>query len=264
MAPPGSSRHHSRQEVSGDPYPHHDYPVGIVHVTDSNLSDDRGYTDQGKKAFECDRLPAGVACAGAYSVAGEPMDRWLTARISEYEADGLGTVAGLADWLRRCVEHSMTPDEKRAGCWLHVTGYARDRIGWHPEIYRITNVPGLDAEGDYLPSEQVFRPLEEEYWTKGGATLQGRSLLASKHPLFVDGFPDGRKAYGWLVDELENFLDSIWSRTDWQFRPPRTLTDCAIHLSLHLAVVDHLFRMSGYGPIVGGPPQKVLIAPPAP
>lgn len=239
---------------------------GIVHMTDSNLSDDAGNVEpeQGQKAFRCARLPAGVACAGAFSVAGERMDRWLSARISEYEASAPGpSVGGLADWLRRCAEHHMSPEEKERGCWFHVAGYARDRVAWHPELYVISNVPGLDSEGNYLPSEQVFRPLEEEYWTRGGSTLQGRSLLASQQPLIINGFPEGRKAYGWLLDELETFLDLIWSREEWQFRPPRTLADSATYLSLHLAVVGHLFEMSGYGRIVGGPTQTVLIPRPS-
>src|SRR5688572_26129749 len=116
--------------------------VGIVHVMDSNLSGPPAWPVlEGTKAFQCARLHAGVACGGAYGVNGAPMDQWLPARISEYEASPSPTVVGLAGWLRRCLEAGMTTEEKKRSSFLHVAGYAEDADGWHPEMYIVTNVP---------------------------------------------------------------------------------------------------------------------------
>jgi hypothetical protein len=236
---------------------------GIVHVTDSNLSDDIGNTDEGPKAFRCARLPAGVACAGAYRVKGEPMDRWLPARISEYEAGAsTPTVAGLADWLRRCLEVSMTPEEKDDYSFLHVAGYTWNSERWYPVMYIVSNCPDLDGEGEYLPPDQTFQPLVEKLWSNLTDEQRAQFEDGATH-IYINGFPQGRMAYLGLRNSLSDFLQSVWDRKGWHFRRLSSLEDCAIYLRLHLAVIGDLFLMSEYGPIIGGPTQIVSIRPPA-
>src|SRR5215208_1463271 len=93
---------------------------GIVDVSDSNLSDANDLTvAEGKKVFAVPRLHAGVSCAGSYAVGGVPMDTWMIARISEYEANPSGTLPGFAEFLRRALEYSMTEDEKNVYCFVH-------------------------------------------------------------------------------------------------------------------------------------------------
>jgi hypothetical protein len=70
-------------------------------------------------------------------------------------------------------------------------------------------------------------------------------------------------AYLGLQSELDGFLNAVWNRTDWGFRPPRTLEDYATYLGLHLSVIGDLFKMSDYpGQYIGGQTQTLPIYPP--
>jgi hypothetical protein len=248
-------------------------PLGIVHVSDSNLS----YPDGSrvgmrkkkpyKKLIKAERLPIGVACAGVWDLNGVQMEmsEWLRARIRRYETDGGTTVRGLADYLGRSLESDLTPDEMRRGSWLHVAGYTPEGDGWEPEMYVVSNVAGLDDCGNYLlPGKLWFRPLVEEYRNPRAPTPDGQPPVTDDPcGLWFNGFPAGRIAWEGARQQLDAFLRAVWNQRCWNFHEPRTLCECATYLSLHLSVITHLFQMSDYrGPIIGGPTQSLLIPPP--
>lgn len=243
-------------------------PVGIAHISDSNVSDERMRTlpDPAVKVFEAKRRHASVAIAGSNSVAGVTMGDWMTARISEYEANASITLATFADSIRQSLDYHMTLDEKRDGSIIHIAGYAHDRSGWHPEVYILSNILDLDADGDYLPPMERFRPLEEEFWTKRCATTEGREAFeAGLLTTYVNGFAPGRMAYFGLQREMAQLFRSIWNHQGWKFRPPQNLRELAVYVRLYLTIVSDLFEMSDYpGRIIGGQAQTILIPPPPP
>jgi hypothetical protein len=244
-------------------------PLGIVHVSDSNLTyPDNSRAGVGKKLHKAKHLRMGVACAGVWDLngAGTNMGKWLPDRIGKYEADGGTTVRGLAEYLSRSLESDLTPDEMRRGCWLHVAGYTPDGYDWHPEMYVVSNVKGIHKDGNYqLPGQLYFRPLVEEYRTPRSPTPDGRPP-ESNDPvgLWFNGFPAGRIAWNGVKQQLEDsLLPAIWNQRGWKFHEPRTLREQAVYLSLHLSVIAHLFQMSSYGgPIIGGRIQRMRIKPP--
>jgi hypothetical protein len=241
-------------------------PLGIVHVSDSNLSyPDGSRAGVGKKLFRAAGLRIGVACAGAFDVNGVGMSEWLPPHIRQYETNGGTTVRGLADWLGRSLESDMTPDNMRGGSWLHVAGYTPDGDGWHPEMYVVSNVPHVGDRVNYAPGRLWFRPLEEEYWTSRNPTPDGQPPKTDNPVgLWFNGFPAGRIAWDGVRQQLDDFLPAVWNQRCWKFRRPRTNREFATYLSLHLSVITHLFQISDYpGPPIGGRTQRLLITPPS-
>jgi len=74
---------------------------GIIHASDSNLTSDADAPEgQGQKVFKVPFLNAGLSIAGAYSVAGKPMDVWMTDFISSQASDGVGSISNFAHGLK--------------------------------------------------------------------------------------------------------------------------------------------------------------------
>jgi hypothetical protein len=240
-------------------------PIGIAHISDSNLSDRsmRTLPKPGAKVFASEPLHAGVAYAGTYSVNGVSMDKWMPGRIREYERDASGTVAGLARWLRLSLDKCMTAEEKQSRCFVHVAGYLHEEGRWHPVVYVISNVIDVihdgECQGEYLPAQPSYRPLVEEFWSDAEKRAQFEAGMVIT---YVNGFAPGRMAYMKLLDGMQELFHWIWNR-GWKFRPPRNLEELATYVRLHLSIVSSLFEISDYpGRIIGGEPQIKLTAPP--
>src|SRR6266852_7106107 len=132
---------------------------GIVHASDSNLTSEvGGPAGKGQKTFKVNHLKAGLTVAGAYSVAGTPMDVWMKDFITTQATSGAETLSGFGETLRTAFETQMSSEEKQAGSMVHIAGYVRTHNGvHHPEFYYVRNVYGIATDtGEYFDVRDQF------------------------------------------------------------------------------------------------------------
>mgnify|MGYP001111842587 CR=1 FL=1 len=122
---------------------------GIVMASDSNLTAGNQLVGTSPKVFAVPNLDAGVGIAGSWSIAGGPMDDWINRFIGRSrKGDSLDD---FVESLRQNLEWLMTDEEKGIGTLIHVAGYVPDsKLGFHPVHWIVSNVEGLDDDGDYI------------------------------------------------------------------------------------------------------------------
>jgi hypothetical protein len=239
--------------------------AGIIHATDSNLSDANGPAGIGRKLFPVPYLPAALSLAGSYSVGGTRMDVWMQQAIDQYAATPVPTLQGLGEHLRARLEVETQPEEQAEGILIHLCGYVLQQNATHPEFYFIRNITGIDpSTGDYTGLGAHFT-LSEDFWARDYLTQDTRTALAqSGQHLYINGFPAGRIGYLTLMRHFGIFLITMWTEPQWSFRPPATLEEASWIVDLQFRAIGTLFRLSNYpAPFIGGDLQLEQIpAPP--
>ena len=95
---------------------------GIIHTSDSNLSDQYSKTvGTGKKCFTIPKLNAGLTIAGSFEVGTLRMDKWMENFISKSTSNKL---EDFAEELRSSLEKGMTEAQK-SGSLIHIAGYEK-------------------------------------------------------------------------------------------------------------------------------------------
>src|SRR6266568_204847 len=197
---------------------------GIIHASDSNLtSDSNTYAGQGQKTFELPFLNTGLTVAGAYSVAGKPMDVWMTDFISAQASSGVGSLLKFAEALNARLETEMDADEKQGGSMVHIAGYVEKGGFQHPEFYFVRNVYGIkDSTGEYFDVRNQFA-VSEDFWSRDCPKSNAMAAFQSgAYQIYINGFASGRIGYVILQDQMNSFFKAIWEQPQWKFRPPQS------------------------------------------
>lgn len=235
---------------------------GIVHASDSNLTSDVGHqAGQGQKTFAVPRLQAGLALAGAYSVGGNSMDRWMKSFI---ESEPSATLADFAAALRNALSRQMQPEEKAAGILMHLAGYAEQEGVYHPELWHLRNVDIDSATGQYRITDPL--QLTEDFWSRDCPKRNIMRAFQSDtyaYQMYFNGFAPGRITFAALQPVLADFFESIWGQPDWKFRPPASIGETESLVKLYIQIISAMFQLSDYSaPIIGGYAQTYGIPQP--
>jgi hypothetical protein len=228
---------------------------GVMHASDSNLTSSANRSAvQGQKTFKVDYLRAGLTVAGAYSVAGKPMDVWMKGFIRTQASSGAKTLSEFAEALRARLETEMRPEEKRDGSMVHVVCYVESGGFQHPEFYYVRNVYGIDpGTGEYFDVRDQF-VFSEDFWTRDCPRSNLMAAFQSgRYLIYVNGFASGRIGYVALQDRLISFFSEVWAQPNWKFRPPRSLAETVLFVKLYMNIIDTLFQVVDYAaPFIGG------------
>lgn len=230
---------------------------GIVHASDSNLTDDNGLAGEGRKTFELPHINAGLTLAGSYLVGGHRVDEWLDEFIQEHRASGAPSLLSFAQCLKDRLEIEMLPDEKALGCIMHIAGYVEVNGQSHPEFYVVRNVHGIDSvTGEYKRIREDFACVEE-FWAIDGP--RGDLMCAFErgtYQLYINGEPHGRMGYLAVNNLLQQLFNVLWEKPGWGFRRPQSMEETKVFVETNLLVINALFKVSNYsGPPIGGPVQ---------
>jgi hypothetical protein len=238
---------------------------GIIHASDSNLTSATiGAAGQGQKTFRVDYLNAGLTIAGAYSVAGIPMDMWMNDFIISQTGGGARCLSAFADALRARLQAEMLPAERDAGSMVHVAGYVEESGLQHPEFYFVRNVHGINpANGEYFDIRDPF-VVTEDFWARDCPRSNLMAAFRSgAYQIYINGFASGRIGYLVLQQQMESFFSSIWAEPKWRFRRPNSLSEAVAFVRLYMSIIDTLFQVSDYpAPFIGGGTQTIEIPQP--
>lgn len=239
---------------------------GIVMASDSNLTAGNQLVGTSPKVFAVPNLDAGVGIAGSWSIAGGPMDDWINRFIGRSrKGDSLDD---FVESLRQNLEWLMTDEEKGIGTLIHVAGYVPDsKLGFHPVHWIVSNVEGLDDDGDYiLPPKKTFRK-SEDFWREDRKVKYRPSGFHEEDyegwSTYANGLPSGRIAYMHARRGIQEFLYKLWAnkgKPGWDFRPPETLEESKKLLELYMDLINRLFEISDAPtPYVGGEVHTIEI-----
>ena len=238
---------------------------GIVHASDSNLTDNSGAAGEGQKTYRLPHINAGMTLAGSYSVGGQRMDEWLNAFIQAHATSDSPSLSTFAHNIKCRLETEMLPGEKNSGCIMHIAGYVEANNQSHPEFYSVRNVHGIDsATGAYKGCRQDFACVEE-FWAIDGP--RGDLLCAFErgtYQIYINGSAHGRMSYLAINNWLQQIFTVLWEQPGWGFRRPESLEETMVFVKTNLLVINALFKASNYsGPPIGGPIQIYGIPRPA-
>jgi hypothetical protein len=238
--------------------------LGIIQASDSNLSGEGVAAGTGPKVFRLGFADGALAVAGAYSVGGERMDRWMPRCIRNFSGRGRASLGSFAHDLGQRLTSEMTDEEKSWMSLTHIAGYTSTPHGTHPEMFFVRNVDRIDSQnGNYVGANDQFH-VTEDFWKRD--YLRDGTKAAFREGGFqryFNGFPPGRIAFFGLTAMLRTFFQQVWTHPDWQFREPRTLDKLASLVELEIHAVGAMFRSSDYpAPYIGGDVQIEVVSPP--
>lgn len=237
---------------------------GIIHATDSNLTDDGKPAGEARKVFELPFLDAGLTVAGTYTVGGERMHDWLNKFVQGQQQANCASLEQLATTLSKALEQQMTQEEKARGSLIHIAGYVQDAHGSHPEFWFVRNINSMDSRtGEYKDFKDTFQ-VTEDLWNRDWQRYKlGALFQHGGYQLYTNGYTPGRISYRILQDYMTAFFAQIWQNRAWRFRPPTSLEESRLIVDLYIRAVGVLFQLSDYSaPFIGGSPQTYAIAEP--
>jgi len=237
---------------------------GIIHASDSNLSDINGRTiGTGKKCFAIPNLNAGLTVAGSFNVGTLPMDSWMNNFISASISNDL---ENFAEELRSSLEREMTAAQKISGSLIHIAGYKKDGEKYHPEFWFVRNIYHLDLNtGKYSDLRQEFTK-SEDFWTRDnlrGNLFNEFQLNDGMYQLYINGFSPGRIGYNIVQSYLMQYFSSLWSNKNWKFRAPKNIDEAKLLIENYMRLINATFILSDYpGQLIGGDIQTEIIKQP--
>ena len=238
---------------------------GIIHASDSNLTARTGRAaGESQKTFKIKHLDAGLTVAGAYSVGGLGMDRWMATFIQQAANARNPSLSAFAYSLRDDLEAQMTPDEKAAGSMVHIAGYEHQADRFHPEFWFVRNVTGIDLNtGEYTGTSTKFT-VSEDFWTRDCPNSRlMEAFQQGVYWVYVNGFASGRIGFVALQRVMGGFFRTVWSNPNWRFRAPRSIEETQTLVRLNIQIIGTLFQLSDYpAPFVGGQVQTLVIPQP--
>jgi len=237
---------------------------GIIHASDSNLTSANQNAGVGQKTFDISFLNAGLTIAGAYSVNGVPMDRWMNDFIHlQSQRNGIA-LFDFSRSLRDELEVQMTHTEKISGSMAHIAGYVDNAGVSHPEFWFVRNVHQIDPQtGAYGNITDNFA-ISEDFWARDCPRNNlMQAFRQGAYQVYVNGFAPGRISYVILQSSLNQFFSAIWNQPAWQFRPPQSVQETEILVKSYLNIVTTLFQLSDYeAQYIGGGIQTHCIPSP--
>jgi hypothetical protein len=238
---------------------------GIIHASDSNLSNDCGQTvGCGQKCFVIPKLNAGLTVAGSFGVGSEKMDDWMNNFI---EKSSSSCLKDFAEELRASLEKEMTKEQKNGGSLMHIAGYQKNKNGkYYPEFWFVRNIMDINREtGEYLNIKQEFVKTED-FWTRDNKNSYIFRKFQTKngdYQLYINGFTSGRVSYNIIQGYLMNFFRNLWSNKNYNFRPPKNIKEAKLLIENYMKLINTLFILSDYpGQPIGGDIQMHAIPQP--
>lgn len=239
---------------------------GIIHASDSNLSDLNGKTvGTGKKCFAIPKLMAGLTIAGSFGVGTLKMDTWLENFISKSTSNNLES---FAEELRSSLENEMKTEQKRSGSLIHIAGYVKNGEKYHPEFWFVRNIYHLNLKtGEYSDIRQKFIK-SEDFWTRDNIKENDNlfkkfQLYDGMYQLYINGFSPGRIGYNIVQNHLIQFFSNLWSNRNWKFRAPKNIDEAKLLVENYMGLINTIFILSDYpGQLIGGDIQTEIIKQP--
>ncbi len=233
---------------------------GIIHASDSNLTGGGGSAaGEGQKTFSIPRLKSGLTLAGSYSVNETRMDLWMRSFIQTHTSN---TLAEFAEKLRDELDQQMSPIEKANGTLIHIAGYAKTDGFYHPELWYIRNASIDPSTGEYIIGGDL--QLTEDFWIRDCPRYGLMNVFQQGgYQLYVNGFASGRTSFMLLQPAMQEFFNQVWSNKYWKFRPPGSLKEAKLLVTLYVKIISILFQLSDYSaPFIGGRAQTYGIRQP--
>lgn len=235
---------------------------GVIQVSDSNLTDDKGNAGFGQKIFPITYLNASLAYSGSYSVSGKNLDKWMNEFITSVFFT-CKTIEEFAKELCRVLTSEMRAEEIKIGTIIHLVGYSTHSDQAYLEHWHVSNVKldlqtGIYSEPSYSFHVNLdfnsFKFPEHRKW------LKELDYNPSKYHWFINGFPPGRISAVIIKIAVDEALDKIWNNPNWKFNPPNTIFDFVHIVKRYFEFVTNLFPLSDYNALyVGGDIQTYLI-----
>lgn len=238
---------------------------GIVHASDSNLtSSNNKDAGTGQKTFPITYLKAGLTVAGAYSVSGTSMDKWMNEFIQRQQTERNVTLESFSNKLKAELQAKMNPTEKMRGSLIQVAGYVEIENLSHPEFWFISNIHGInETTGEYENVDETFA-ISEDFWNRDCPQAHLMEAFKDENNFswqyYINGFSPGRIGYNVVAKKLDSFFSEIWSVKEWKFRQPKSLEEVEILVKLYMKAINDLFLLSDYSTkVIGGETQTHLI-----
>ncbi|MGD0756201.1 MAG: hypothetical protein ABR927_14200 [Bacteroidales bacterium] len=238
---------------------------GIIHATDSNLSDQSGNTvGNGKKCFAIPKLNAGLTVAGSFEVGTSRMDKWMDDFILKSTSNSL---ENFAEGLRSALEKEMS-DEQKSESLIHIAGYVKNGEKYHPEFWFVRNIYQLDLKtGEYSDVRKEFIK-SEDFWTRDNLKDNGNLFSKfqandSMYQIYINGFSPGRIGYNIIQNHLTQFFSNLWLNKNWKFRAPKNIDEAKLLVENYFGLINIIFILSDYpGQLIGGDIQTEIIKQP--
>jgi hypothetical protein len=237
---------------------------GIIHASDSAITSENISVGNNQKTFKIKYLNAGLTVAGAYSVTGIEMDKWMNDFIQQQASIGASPLSKFASNLKNELETQMLLEEKQNGSMVHIAGYVEENGLYHPEFWFVRNIIGIDFHtGDYTDASPCFQ-ITEDFWSRDcPKNNMIEAFELGSYYIYVNGFTPGRISFNLLHNPLDNFFYQIWSNPNWKFRPPKSLAESKLFIQLYMQIIITLFKLSDYpAPFIGGRIQTLGIKQP--
>lgn len=240
---------------------------GTLQISDSNVTTHAtGKVAQSRKVFDLGFASGAVAVGGEYVVGLEPMESWLPQYIAIYRnANKLvgPTISGFAHALAK----EVGAENDAAGPqFFHITGYADDGEGAHPEFWFVRNMTHIDeVTGEYQGIVREFM-VDEHFWSRDYPSIKAKEATyfetgGTYH--YFNGHAEGRIVYRMAFDALSSVYRFAWGNPRWEFRAPADINELAGLVEHQAKAVTVLFLSSKYQtPPVGGEIQ--VLKSPAP
>lgn len=228
---------------------------GIIHASDSNLSDSNGeLISTGKKLFEIPRICAAITIAGDYSInSNTNIDELLNSII---ESSDYATIKDFAYLIKKRLDQFN--GEYKA--MFHLCGYVKAGESYHPEFWFIRNME-IDENGEYSIFYKKF-VAEEQFWSIE-VNRRAYSIFQqdnAAYQLYINGYTEGRIGYNKARFYIERFYHNVWADTTNKFRPPINIHESKLLVNNFFQVVFLLFNLSSYSEMpIGGKIQLFAI-----
>jgi hypothetical protein len=231
---------------------------GIVFGADSNITNDTEVVKEDIKIFEIPKLKAMMCTAGAYSVNGEILSKWLPLFI-ENKKEQYSNLGEFTEILKEELEKKMSTTEKKNLFITHIAGYENG----HPEMWHISNT--RLENGEYTEGQEEFH-LSEDLWNRDWKKNNLENIFESdglNYQLYVNGFTPGRIAFNVIRPFIDRFFITMWQQQGFKFRPPKNIKEQEEIVKIYIQIINSLFEISNYDPkIIGGNVKTFSISKP--
>ena len=151
--------------------------LGMVQLSDSNVSLEDGSTRTAPKLFRLQTADSVLALAGAYSFQGEDPASWL-GNVDHTFGPTADSLKEFAERIGQLITINAIGYERTEGHLIHLAGYQRTEEGWRPHKYFIRSWAALDPQGDYAkPAHPAL--VTEDFWSRYQTEDEYRNAIDS-------------------------------------------------------------------------------------
>lgn len=227
---------------------------GIVHATDSNLSDSVGsFVQTGEKLIPIPKIHSAITIAGDYSIGSTTINQWISKIIESNDYKNLNEFAHL-------LKNKLDDVTEEYYAMFHLSGYVKENLNFHPEFWFIRNIE-IDQTGEYNIKHSEFI-VEEQFWSNETNQFLYSLFKEDKfaYQLYINGYTNGRIGFNKARYYIEQFYKDVWEDSSNQFRPPKNIIEVKLLIKNYFQIINLLFNLSNYeGAPIGGQTQLLVI-----